>query len=192
MFDSNSGLTSSFGWEGDVHAPIAYIDGSYKLRDRSGTMVTFGVRDIPGKIKWYNKEGYLPCFVSEYSKDGMDITVENFANKHIIDGNAFEVAYSRMTVKNTSEEEITVDFTGDELSVPYSIELIAMKNNIASVTVDGTKLAKGINQAAGTAAAGKAANTGLSTAARSTIIILPILIAILGGGFFFIRKRNKQ
>lgn len=105
MYESNSGLTSSFGWEGDKHAPIAYLDGSYKLRDNDNKMITFGVKDIPGKVKWYNAEGYLPCFVSEYSKDGMEYKVENFANKHTIDGNDYEIAYSRMTVTNRSEAE---------------------------------------------------------------------------------------
>ena len=105
MYESNSGLTSSFGWEGDKDAPITYIDGSYRLRDNGNQMVTFGVKDIPGKVKWYNAEGYLPCFVSEYTKEGMEYKVENFANKHTIDGNDFEIAYSRMTVTNTTEEE---------------------------------------------------------------------------------------
>lgn len=104
-YESNSGLTASFGWEGDRHAPIAFLDGSYRLRDNGDKMVTFGVKDIPGDIKWYNAEGYLPCFVSEYTKDGMEYRVENFANKHTIDGNDYEIAYSRMTVRNTTDSE---------------------------------------------------------------------------------------
>ncbi len=120
-YQSNSRLVASFGWEGDIDAPIAYIDGSYGLRDKYGTtgewngnsynpgkMVTFGIKDIPGEIKWYNAEGYLPCFVSEYAKEGMEYKIENFANKHTIDGNDFEVAYSRMTVKNTTGEDQTL------------------------------------------------------------------------------------
>ncbi|WP_035778824.1 FIVAR domain-containing protein [Butyrivibrio sp. MC2013] len=104
-YDTASGLVASFGWEGDLNAPIAYIDGSYRLRDRGDLMVSFGVRDIPGKISWYNAEGYLPAFVSEYSKDGLDVKVENFAVKHELDGNDYEVAYSRMTVTNTTDEK---------------------------------------------------------------------------------------
>lgn len=104
MYETNSGLTSSFGWEGDKDAPIAYIDGSYKLRDNGNKMITFGVKDIPEKVKWYNAEGYLPCFVSEYSKDEMDYKIENFANKHTIDGNDYEIAYSRMTLTNNSDK----------------------------------------------------------------------------------------
>ncbi len=99
---TNPGLTSSFGWEGDLNAPIAFIDGSYRLRSRGDAMITFGVPNIPGKIKWSNAEGYLPAFISEYSKDGLAIKVENFADLVVVGGNRFEVAYSRMTVTNTS------------------------------------------------------------------------------------------
>ncbi|MCI8490493.1 MAG: hypothetical protein HFJ04_09710 [Lachnospiraceae bacterium] len=114
-FESNSGLTSSFGWEGDKDAPIAYLDGSYKLRDNGNTMITFGVRDIPGKIKWYNAEGYLPCFISEYSKDGMDYKVENFANKHTMNDHDYEIAYSRITVENKTEEEQRLPVVSSQL-----------------------------------------------------------------------------
>ncbi|MEV6282669.1 sugar-binding protein [Kribbella sp. NPDC051770] len=100
---TNPGLTSSFGWEGDLNAPIAFIDGSYRLRSRNDAMITFGVPNIPGKIKWTNAEGYLPAFVSEYSKDGLRFRVQNFADLVVADGNRFEIAYSRMTVTNTTK-----------------------------------------------------------------------------------------
>ncbi|TDW92747.1 hypothetical protein EV137_0007 [Kribbella pratensis] len=99
---TNPGLTSSFGWEGDLNAPIAFIDGSYRLRSRGDAMITFGVPNVPGKIKWSNAEGYLPAFVSEYAKDGLAIKIESFADLVVVGGNRFEVAYSRMTVTNTT------------------------------------------------------------------------------------------
>lgn len=43
------GYVSVFGWEGDKDAPIAFIDGSYLLRDRKNTLITFGLADIDGK-----------------------------------------------------------------------------------------------------------------------------------------------
>ncbi|MEV8376474.1 sugar-binding protein [Kribbella sp. NPDC056861] len=102
---TNPGLTSSFGWEGDLNAPIAFIDGSYRLRSRGNALITFGVPNIPGKIKWTNAEGYLPAFISEYGKDGLQYKVENFADLVVIGGNRFEVAYSRMTVTNPTAAE---------------------------------------------------------------------------------------
>ena len=98
------GLSASFGWEGDVDAPIAWINGSYSLRGNFGKQISFGVAGFePKSVKWYNAEGYLPCFVTEASKGGLDYKIENFADLVIIDGNKFEIAYSRMTVVNRSE-----------------------------------------------------------------------------------------
>lgn len=105
-FTSDPGLVSSFGWEGDRHAPIAYIDGSYLLRDRDKLMVTFGVPEIPGKISWRNAEGYLPAFISSFSKRGLDVTIQSFSDDATVDGNRFEIAYSRMTTTNTTESEL--------------------------------------------------------------------------------------
>ena len=101
-FQSNPGLVSSFGWEGDHHAPIASIDGSYRLRDHDNLTITFGVPDIPGTIDWRNAEGYLPAFVSTYSKGGLRHSVQSFADEVVVGGKRFEVAYSRMTTTNTT------------------------------------------------------------------------------------------
>lgn len=114
-YETNEKLTSSFGWEGDVHAPIAYLDGGYMLRDRGFIMINFGVKSIPGKVKWYNAEGYLPCFISEYSKKDMAYKVENFADEVTVDGNRFEVAYSRMTATNHSDRERNLPNVSPEL-----------------------------------------------------------------------------
>lgn len=99
-----SGYISVFGCEGDRHAPIAFIDGSYLLRDRGNTLVTFGLPDVRGKIEWYNSEGWLPCLVSKYKTKNFDCTVENFADEVFIDKKRFEVAYSRLILKNISSK----------------------------------------------------------------------------------------
>ena len=93
-------LVGVFGCEGGKDAPIAFIDGSYLLRDRGNKIITFGIKDIPGRIKWSNAEGFLPCLVSEFEKDGVEYRISNFSDKLTIGGNDFDIAYSRLTVKN--------------------------------------------------------------------------------------------
>ncbi len=100
-------LTGVFGCEGDKDAPIAFIDGSYLLRDGKSRMITFGVPCPDGKINWYNKEGFLPCLVSEYSNNSVNYVIENFADKISLNGNDFEIAYSRLSVENKGNEAIT-------------------------------------------------------------------------------------
>ncbi|SDU88372.1 hypothetical protein SAMN04488544_1422 [Microlunatus sagamiharensis] len=114
-FQSDPGLVSSFGWEGDVDAPIAYIDGSYKLRDHDGITVTFGVPDIPGTIDWHNAGGYLPAFVSTYTKDGLRHTVQSFTDAVTVGGRRFEIAYSRMTTTNTTKTTATLPVVSKRL-----------------------------------------------------------------------------
>ncbi len=100
-----SGNVCSFGWEGDKDAPILWVDGTYLLRDNGNKLITFGVDELaPKSAKWYNAEGYLPCFVSEYTKDGLQHKIETFADEVYVNGNRYEIAYSRMTTTNTTDK----------------------------------------------------------------------------------------
>ncbi len=96
------GLTGVFGWEGDRHAPIAFIDGSFLLRDRGNMLIHFGVtaKEITSKIEWFNKEDFLPCLVSRFRAGETEITIENFADKLTLDGRDFVAAYARLTLTN--------------------------------------------------------------------------------------------
>ncbi|GAA3551448.1 hypothetical protein GCM10022197_02980 [Microlunatus spumicola] len=114
-YQSNPGLVSSFGWEGDHDAPIAYVDGSYRLRDHDNLTVTFGVPDVPGTIDWHNAEGFLPAFVSTYAKGGLKHTVTSFADEVTVSGHRYEIAYSRMTTKNTTQETQTLPRVSKQL-----------------------------------------------------------------------------
>ena len=110
---------SLFGWENDVDAPIAYLDGSFKLRDRgedeNGLMIRFGVGKPDSLISWYNAENYLPCLVSEYEKNGLQIKIENFADKITVYMEDFVIAYSRVTMTNTNDTVINLPVVSEEL-----------------------------------------------------------------------------
>ncbi len=115
---TDGGLTGSFGFESDMNAPIAFIDGSFKLASRGNLMIRFGVAGLKEKgvsIDWYNRDGYLPCYVSEYTVDNVTYKIEEFANKHIIDGNPVEVAYAKMTATNNSGEKRLLPVVSKEL-----------------------------------------------------------------------------
>ena len=121
-----SGNVCSFGWEGDKHAPITWVDGTYRLRDNGDKYITFGVPKLPAEsVEWYNAEGYLPCFVSEYSKNGLTHKIENFADLVVINGKEYEIAYSRMTTTNTTDET--------KLLPKVSTDLVALNDAAATV-----------------------------------------------------------
>jgi hypothetical protein len=89
-------------------------------------MVTFGVPEIPGEIAWRNAEGYLPAFISEFSKRGLDVSIQSFADEAFVGGDRFEIAYSRMSVENT---------TGASLPLPVvSRDLIPLTDTARTAT----------------------------------------------------------
>ena len=121
------GYVSVFGWEGDKDAPIAFIDGSYLLRDRKNTLITFGLADIDGKIEWFNKEDWLPCLVSKYRTRDFECTVENFADILDRGEGKFEIAYSRMTLKNISGKTLSIPRVS-KLLIPLNKQPHSVKN----------------------------------------------------------------
>lgn len=121
-------LCSIIGCEGDKDAPIVFIDGSYKLRGRGGKIVSFGVSAPKEKINWYNAEGFLPCLVSEYKKDGVSYCVKSFADKVTVDGNDFEIVYSRFIAANKS---------GKAVQTQKASKLLVPLNKVNDIIGDG-------------------------------------------------------
>ncbi len=126
-YESYPSLQSIIGWEGDRNAAFVYPDGSFNLRTRDLT-VNFGV---PGaeNINWYYKEGYLPCSVSEYEKDGIRYTIETFGDKLVFEKDAdagikkkatYVMFYSRMTAVNTTEETKALPQVSTDLMMPLN------------------------------------------------------------------------
>lgn len=95
---------STFGWDGDQNAAIAYDDGGYLVRHGDGTetRVAFGIFDDPSSLRWSMEDGYLPNLITEFERDGCLVRIENFADEVTIGGNAFVAAYSRVLVYNDS------------------------------------------------------------------------------------------
>ena len=127
-YESHPGLQMIIGWEGDRHAALVYADGSYWLRDRDDIHINFGVSDAQN-INWYNKEGYLPCSVSEFEKDGIRYTIESFGDevsfkKNVeagIPGNRrYVMLYSRMKAENITDEKKALPAVSSDLMMPIN------------------------------------------------------------------------
>lgn len=123
-YETNGKMTAAFGFEGDKNASLAFMDGSYQIGgarpEQHGPvapkqMVTFGVTDI-SSAKWYKGEGYLPVFISEYSKEQVDYKVETFGNKHTVDQKDYVVNFSRMTVTNHSQDILLLPVVSSNLT----------------------------------------------------------------------------
>ena len=104
--DTFSRLQGYIGWEGDYDAPCIWADGTVTMRDRGNARATFGVSGLErGSVSWTAAEGYLPCWTSRYSKDGMTYSITHFADCVTYGGNPFEVLYTRYEVTNSTETD---------------------------------------------------------------------------------------
>ena len=95
-------IVSTFGWDGDKHAAVAY-PASFLIRDGRNIEVGFDIFDKHESYKWYNHSGYLPCFVTEFEYDNCLIKIYNFGDKAQFDGNDIVIAYSRVSITNNSD-----------------------------------------------------------------------------------------
>ena len=53
------------------------------------------------KIKWYLREGYFPCPVSEWDAGPVKVEIQHFANRILDD--SLTAVYSRVRLTNTSD-----------------------------------------------------------------------------------------
>ena len=94
------------GWDGDQDGVIAYMEGGYFIRDQRNITVDFAISQGAERLDWYNSEGYLPCLVTEFEKQGCRVKIANFGDKVKIKERDFVVIYSRVSIENQSQQEV--------------------------------------------------------------------------------------
>ena len=95
-------LVTTFGWDGDYDAAIANPGGSFYVRDGKNIRVGFGIFNgsPPPSYKWYLENGYLPCLITEFERQGCAVKIFNFADRVGIRSRDYVVAYSRVSITN--------------------------------------------------------------------------------------------
>src|SRR6266487_3498813 len=113
--------TAALGWEGNWYAPFAYLSGSFFARgvpttftqgstSYCGAMYSFGVYTFglasgqapaPGSVQWTMDSGYLPALTIAFSRNGLAVSIKNFADRVTIGGGSFELVYSRVSLTNS-------------------------------------------------------------------------------------------
>jgi NPCBM-associated, NEW3 domain of alpha-galactosidase len=116
------------GWEGNYYAPFAYLSGSYFARGvpahyqsggraYCGAMYSFGVYDYglatgqapaAGSVQWTMADGYLPALTTSFTRNGVAVSITDFADKQTIDGGPAELVYTRVSVTNNSAQAVSV------------------------------------------------------------------------------------
>lgn len=98
-----------FGWEECYDAAIAYMDGSYRIRDGKNMVISFGIYNNPPHIDWYLEDDWIPMLTTEFERDNCTVKISNFGYNVTISGNDFCVAYSRVSIRNHGSAAVTLD-----------------------------------------------------------------------------------
>src|SRR5262245_56411753 len=119
---------SAIGWQGNWYPAFAYLSGSYFARgvpttysqggtNYCGAMYSFGAytyglsagQSPPTQsIQWTMDSGHLPALRTSFTRNNIAISITNFANRVVIGGNAFVLAYTRVSVTNNGSAAVTV------------------------------------------------------------------------------------
>ncbi|MFL6142944.1 MAG: hypothetical protein ACJ72N_13895 [Labedaea sp.] len=140
---------SALGWPSNWYAAFAYLSGSYFARGvpttfRQGNTslcgamysfnaFTFGLaagQSPPAQsIQWTMESGYLPALRTSFSRNNVAISITNFANRAVLGGNPFVLAYTRISVTNNSTATVTVPPGG---SGPNLVRLTPVNDAVAA------------------------------------------------------------
>ena len=108
------------GWESNIYAPFAYLSGSYFARGvpdqykqggttYCGSMYSFAIYNYglssgqapaAGSVQWSEAGGYLPAMITSFTRNGLHVSITDFASKQTIAGSPAELVYTRITETN--------------------------------------------------------------------------------------------
>jgi len=107
-FTGADATASAIGWEGNYQGVVTCLGGTFYVED--GINQNFGFGIYTGTpTTWTDADGYLPAQVTTFRRSGAVITITEFADRLVIDGNAYVAVYSRVAVHNTTNRVIVAD-----------------------------------------------------------------------------------
>ncbi|HET9140168.1 RICIN domain-containing protein [Actinophytocola sp.] len=142
---------SAIGWQGNWYPAFSYLSGSYFARgvpntytaggtSYCGAMYSFGAftfglaagQSPPAQsIQWTQEQGFLPALRTSFTRNNVAISITNFANRVVIGGNPFVLAYTRISVTNNGTAAVTVPPGG---SGPNLVRLTAVNDSVPAGT----------------------------------------------------------
>ena len=66
-------------------------------------------RDLGSPTTWNDADGYLPAQITSFSRDGAKVSITEFCDEVVLDGDAFVAVYSRVAVTNPTDHVIEAD-----------------------------------------------------------------------------------
>jgi hypothetical protein len=94
---------SIVGWEGDDCSVIVTMTGTFYAR-YGELRCHFGIARETGPITWENHSGYLPCLVTSFNRNGVEVKIAHFCNKVKIDDHDYVLLFTRVIKTNKTDK----------------------------------------------------------------------------------------
>jgi len=119
-FTGANGTASAIGWLGDHNSIVTCLGGTFVVQDGPGDLFQndgFGIYDGQ-RTTWADAGGYLPAQVTTFADGGATVSITEFADEVVLDGNPFVAVYSRVHVANPTAHGVTADPEPSSTLVP--------------------------------------------------------------------------
>lgn len=102
------GTASAIGWEGNGQGVVTCLGGTFLVQDGVDQDYGFGIYD-GGRTTWRDADGYLPAQVTTFHRDGVTVSITEFADRVVLGGNPFVAVYARVAVDNPTGRPVVAD-----------------------------------------------------------------------------------
>ena len=99
---------SAIGWEGNHEGVVTCLGGTFLVQDGINRQYGFGIYN-GSSTTWVDANGYLPAQITSFSRSGAAISITEFADKLMVDGDAYVAVYSRVAIRNRTDHVVQED-----------------------------------------------------------------------------------
>jgi hypothetical protein len=102
------GSAAAMGWPGNQQGVVGCLGGSFLVQD--GLYRSYGFGLYTGTpTRWSDADGWLPALITAFSRGPSRVTITEFADRVVLSGQPYVLAYARVAVHNTSTRPVTAD-----------------------------------------------------------------------------------
>jgi len=118
-FRGFDGTASAIGWEGNHQGVVTCLGGTFYVRNGINTNFGFGIY-TGTPTTWSLADGYLPAQVTTFTLSGAPVSITEFADRVVLDGDAYVAVYCRVAVRNPTDRLIVANPNASRGLVPLN------------------------------------------------------------------------
>jgi len=104
------GTASAIGWEGNEQGVVTCLGGTFLVQDGvyQNRNYGFGIYN-GGRTSWADADGYLPAQITTFRRAGAAVSITEFADRLVLNGDAYVAVYSRVAVSNQTGKVVVAN-----------------------------------------------------------------------------------